>query len=212
MIVVAERRSGGTKFCIDLANEKGLTFVGESSDRNIEELKYLRLYNDSMNGQHPKSIVHETKFQEYFEFEDFVEKIESHDEYVWLHNDFVTPVGFDRADIFLMRESPRDTCISVVNFVIGTSMQNVEFTKDQVFNHAITLIRDTVCQSYMITRYCLLKNIEPVFYERLDWSKPVNSTFIDQLYYSDQIYDMIDNNINETDLDFYRQMLLTLYP
>ena len=212
MIVVAERRSGGTKFCIDLAKEKGLTFVGESSDRTIEELKYLRLYQDSMNGQPPKAILHETNFAEYVEFEDFIQKIESHEKFVWLHNEFITPVGFDKADIFLLREDPRDACISVVNFLLNGMMQGVDIPKDLVLSYASMFAKDTICQSYLITRYCLLKNIEPVFYERLDWSKPVNSTFISQLPYSNQIYDLIDTHLNVTDLEFYRQMLLTLYP
>ena len=211
MIVVSERRAGGTKFCLDLAKEKGLTFVAETSDRSVEELKYMRMYNDSMNGKHPKAIYHETNFADYYDFEELVDKIENHDDYVFLHNEFVTPVGFKDADIFLMRESPRDGCISVINFVIGNALKNNDIAKDEILVHTSILLRDQICQTYMMTRYCLMHDIEPVFYEKMDWSKPVNSTLIDQSIYRNEIYTSIDSHLNMTDLDFYRTMLLTKY-
>lgn len=211
MIVVSERRAGGTKFCLDLAKEKGLTFVAETSDRSVEELKYIRLYNDNMNGKPPKAIYHETNSADFYDFEELINKIDNHEQYVFLHNEFRTPMSFKDADIFLMRESLRDGCISVLNFHLRIFSSIAEFPFEYILDQAAQITRDQIAQSYMMKRYCLLRDIEPIFYERQEWAKPVNSSHIDMLYYSHKLYKIIDDIIKQTDIDFYNQMLLTKY-
>ena len=210
MIVVAEPRSGATKFCIDLAEKHGKVFHGELLLCNMNEDGYQSL----------KPSVHETAYDvPPLNYDNVHEVLFDKPDDVYLCNNELALAVINKADYIVMRKSHVDTVVSVLNFWLRLNKQaGVEL--DVGMGNPPTalslagdnIVRTTISFSYFLCRYCVENNIKPVWYEDMPYSKPVATETLDTLYNKDWIVKQSLNIFNNYDMEFFKQTLLTKFP
>ena len=213
MIVVAEPRSGATRFCMDLAEKTGKKFVGEFMMQLMTETRDF--------GPDRKGMLHETNHQQEVCFRDISNIVKGEFEDIVLVNNECVPLVIDKADYVILRKSHTDTFISMINFWIRSrkkvGVKDFRW-KDEDGNH--TLFREEVgyaaehaqAISYFITRYCYENDIKPLWYEDLFPNVPVGRETLDEMFFGDYFINMMKQRHELTDIDFFKQGLLTKFP
>ena len=181
MIVVAEPRSGGTKFCIDLAKRINKKFLGEPVPENLIGFQ---------GGESWKNKHHEIKTQKRLTIDQVIKP-----KGVVLINEGVIPY-LERANYFLLRKSCTDGLTSVYNIAIRTGYQH------QYLWHRYMMSR------YAIIVYCLTFNKDVKWYEDQPHSRPVANSLLSNNHY-DEIRQFYESFISSSDIEKKTQQLLT---
>lgn len=105
MIIVAMPRTGATRICMDIAEQKGLTFAGELMPFYLRDLKIPNY----------KKIYHETKTQPAYNARDFYNILEDHSQHVVLSN-FWSFMNIPACDHIILRKNMRNAFISQGRF------------------------------------------------------------------------------------------------
>jgi len=201
MIVVAEPRCGATKFCIDLAEKNNLDFLGELYLESITGLEFLTHH------KHPKSIAHETKTGNFFSIETM--DLYTDEKKLFLLNQPVNTMGFDTSKFFIMRKNIRDTLLSYNNYLL--TFGNINEDKiNFALGLALFYTQHVFKISYMITKYCKHYNKNVLWYEDMEYCKPVNTEKLNMTpeFYKSQIYSLIDLLITNSDMEILRKELI----
>lgn len=182
MIVVAELRSGGTKFCMDLSEKTGMPFIGEPSGENLHGYHY----DDTF-----KAAYHETKFQPKLSFSDMFD-----DNNIVLANKFVIPYLRD-ASYLILRKSFVDGVLSLCNI------------KKRIFGYFDLFTMTSHFETrYAIISFALEYDRDVLWYEDFDYAKPVNVSHLDKSDIS-LIHEYVDNFQRKSDLHKKEKQLLT---
>lgn len=105
MIVTALPRTGATKFCIDLAKELGLEFVGQIDRHSISHCSDI-----------DKQRFHETSIQPELTFEKINDVMYDHSEFVVLNNN-CNPALFYESNYFITRRDVKMIYHSLFTFI-----------------------------------------------------------------------------------------------
>lgn len=203
MLVVAEQRSGATKFCQDLAAKHNLKFENELAAFHIKDLHF--------DGKHDIKEFHEAGKFDFLDFQTFYDMHENMDDYVVLMNQFSNMLGFDRADHFVMRKSTKDSLLSWVNYQL--KLYHIAMDKEsrgmgtEYLAFARRMCIQVIRSSYMISQYCLSKNITPIWYEHLEYSKPVNTYYLDKLVNKDEVMNMVNLLLESANIEPIKKQL-----
>lgn len=103
MIVCSLPRCGATRFCLDLQEKIGMSFVGELHPIHIDNNK--------------KSEVHETGFQTNFTKEQFAKLLHYNKDNIVLINQH-SYLKVDIASFIILRKNMRDASLSLANFML----------------------------------------------------------------------------------------------
>lgn len=103
MIVCSLPRCGATRFCLDLQNKTGLSFVGELHPIHIESDR--------------KAQTHETRFQTNFTPSDFADLLHDHSKHIILVNQHSYLLA-NQSDAFILRKNMREAALSLVNYMM----------------------------------------------------------------------------------------------
>lgn len=107
MLVCAPPRCGATKYCLDLEQSTGLTFVGELTP----------MYIADYGAENRKAAHHETLFQPDMTKAQFVSYLTDRDKYIVLCNQ-APHLLVHSSDVVVLRKSLEDNLFSVANFFI----------------------------------------------------------------------------------------------
>lgn len=105
MIIVAMPRTGATRICMDIAEEKNLIYAGELIPYSLRDLKIPNY----------KRIYHETKNQPVYRTRDFYALLEDHSQHVVLSN-FWSFANLPTCSHIILRKNMRNAFLSHARF------------------------------------------------------------------------------------------------
>ena len=182
MIVVAEPRSGATKFCMDLAEQSGQRFIGEPTGENLVGF---------ISGSTYKEQYHETSYQPRLTLDEIFDT-----DNIILANKYVVPY-LQQSSYLILRRSCIDGILSCCNKVMHSH--------GSCDTHMLNIFMET---RYSIVTYALEYNKDILWYEDFDFARPVNTSNLDSNDIS-FAYSFRDNFYFNSDLDKKQNQLLT---
>lgn len=204
MLVVAEPRSGATKFCQDLAKKHDLKIPeNELAAYHIKDLHF--------DGEHDIKMFHEAGQFGFLDWQTFYDMHENMDDYVVLMNACQNMFGFNKAEHFILRKSSSDSLISWVNYNLKLYHLSTGNEPRGLGTQHLAYLRKTnmivVRTTYLIANYCLHNSITPIWYEDLEYAKPVNSNYIDNLMNDDEVYESINQLVDSAKIESIKKQL-----
>lgn len=179
MIVAAAPRAGGTKFCMDLAEEYGLKFFGEVHPRNCSELGAEFSKN--------KAAIHETRHNQICSINEFFDLVEDHSNHVVLLNHSML-FALNKATFYLMRKNFRNCVRSMIELALRGGANDLFFL-------TYTTGVQTFAELYTLVSYVERNNIKPIWYEDYFNNKPCNTPLLDAHPSREIIWNAIEEKI-----------------
>jgi hypothetical protein len=183
MIVISMPRCGGTKFCMDKAEETGKRFVGDLDIMNLQELysiwAKIKFTHHEVGPNHYQAL----------RSDEMVEYITNSKDYIILSNhNFLQLMPY--GDYYLLRKNKRDILSSILNYWLRIGNGDLtKFTLEDLTKMAVT------CKIY--TLFLEKNNIEPIWYEDYFNNKRHNPTWINQHKDKRTFNSYIDNLVAE---------------
>jgi hypothetical protein len=187
MIVAAWPRSGGTKYCMDLAKQRNMEFVGELRPGFLSEVGAPLSY---------KKHLHEAKHGDAYSIDQYFEYIANHDKYIILGNDLHWSI-LQNADVYLFRKSVPNTLLSLANMMCSVLPEQIQ--DDMKLGMIISTLNTTLESMYVSVRYVETYGLPVLWYEDL-YDRAVNTTSLDTFRYGDMIRHTINDRISSTDI------------
>jgi len=156
MIVAAEPRAGGTKFCLDLAELTGKQYIGERYG------VHLQGYNNQPTW---KSQYHETQEQPVISIDEFFGE---HSDKIVLCNRHDILFACQQADYFIMRKSTIDMCLSGANYAKGAGIPPHIFLQTGRLSDLLEI-------KYVLASYVKYACESVTWYEDQSFARPVNT-------------------------------------
>lgn len=184
MLVVSLPRSGGTKFCMDLAEKTGLPFAGDMQPDNIREL--------GSTWAKVKEQFHETQCDQSLPFETYIDVLRNLDRYVVLCN-AGNHLMLPHADKFILRRNRDNVFRSLANYWLKIIPQMHHETLIS------SVLRPMMSSASLIYTWVDMYDCDVVWYEDYFNDKPCLTPALDAYENKDYILRAIyENNEGHT--------------
>ena len=182
MLVVSLPRSGATKYCMDLAEQTGLRFVGDMNPGNI--IEYGAWWAKI------KQNAHETKHDQSISVADYLDVIDNKQNYIILANTgnhLLLPM----ADKIILRRNLVNTFRSVCNYWL-------KMTPEMTMTTLLDLtVNPLVANTKLIYEYIKKDSSNVVWYEDYFNNFPCNTPALDNHPNKDMIYNHVYTKLGD---------------